>query len=137
MRCAVCIASRNSAEEEKEREGEGEEEEINFRPLMFKTNTFEILKWDLIITFVTRDTKVVWLLLLIADRLLFHFGKLEQKWRGRTAWKRQMESGCDDFGKWMGEWSDRRGVHKSDDDNNEDGDDGDDGVEKNASASRC
>ena len=71
---------------------------------MFKTNTFEILKWDLIITFVTRGTQVVWLLLLGADRLLFHFGKLEQKWRGRTAWKRQMESGCDDYGKWMNEW---------------------------------
>jgi hypothetical protein len=68
---------------------------------MFTTYTIEIEKWNLIITFVTRDTKVVWLLLLIADRLLFHFGKLEQECRGRTAWKRQMESVCDDFGKWM------------------------------------
>lgn len=71
---------------------------------MLKTNTFEILKWDLIITFATRDIELVWLLLLlIADRLLFHFGKLEQKWRGRSAWKRQMESECDDFGKWVNE----------------------------------
>jgi hypothetical protein len=68
---------------------------------MFTTYTIEIEKWNLIITFVTRDTKVVWLLLLIADRLLFHFGKLEQECRGHTAWKRQMESVCDDFGKWM------------------------------------
>ena len=71
---------------------------------MFKTYTIENReKWNLIITFVTRRTEVVWLLLLIADRLLFHFGKLEQEWRGRSAWKRQMESVCvcDDFGKWM------------------------------------
>ena len=54
--------------------------------------------------------------ILIADRLLFHFGKLEQEWRGHAAWKRQMESVCDDFGKWMNEWmsewSGSRGVHK-------------------------
>jgi hypothetical protein len=41
---------------------------------------------------------------LTADRLLFHFGKLEQEWRGHTAWKRQMESVCDDLAnEWM-EW---------------------------------
>lgn len=64
---------------------------------MFKTNTFEILKWDLIITFVrarARGTQVVWLLLLDADRLLFHFGKLETK----VTWAHRMKAAN---GKWM------------------------------------